>query len=39
MAKQAKKPGPSMTEKKKRVRKAVGILGDALDDYDAKHPH
>lgn len=34
-----RKPKPGIAKTEERVRKAVGILGDALDDYEAKHPH
>ena len=39
MAKPSKKPQASIAEKKERVRKAVGILGDALEHYEQAHPH
>jgi hypothetical protein len=39
MAKRSKKPTPSIAEKKQRVRKAVRVLEEALDNYEQAHPH
>ncbi len=39
MTKLSKKPTPSIADKKERVRKAVRILGEALDNYKEAHPH
>jgi hypothetical protein len=39
MAKPSKKPTPSIAEKEDRVRKAVRVLREALDNYEQAHPH
>jgi hypothetical protein len=39
MAKPSKKPTPSIAEKEDRVRKAVRVLREALDNYEHAHPH
>jgi len=39
MAKPSKKPTPSIAEKEDRVRNAVRVLGEALDNYEQAHPH
>jgi hypothetical protein len=39
MTNPSKKPTPNIAEKKERVRKAVRILGEALDNYEKAHPH
>src|SRR5713101_688069 len=39
MTKPSKKPAPNIAKKKERVRKALRILGEALDNYEEAHPH